>query len=266
MALPPDASIFVQTKEGAVLRLFALLVLAFTPAPLAADTPLTGDQILLRAREAAGGDEWANARTLVLSGRAVFYGAAGHAPTSAPDSYAMWRVFDPNRQAAHGAEGKVRITIKDRGRLVMDVGYNGIDTWNEKGIIPKAQADAFWASNFGFGIIRHAGKPGFSAQRLPDDAVDGHASYMVELTDPAGTKSLFGVDRKSFAIRMVGFRTPRGWHVRTYQDFVTLEKPRWLQARHVTLYYDGRKANEVFWTSYKVNPEIDAALFDPPKP
>ena len=248
-----------------MLRPLVFLLLFLASPNLAGDQPLDGNAILLRAREAAGGDEWANARTLILSGHAVFYGAAGHKPTSSPDSYTMWRVFDPNRQAAHGAEGKVRITIKDRGRLFMDVGYNGTDSWNEKGIIPKQQADAFWASNFGFGIIRHAGKPGFEAQRLPDDAVDGHPSYMVELTDPTGTKSLFGIDRKTFAIRMVGFRTPKGWHVRTYQDFVKLDNPRWLQARHVTLYYDGRKANEVFWTRYLVNPEIDPTLFDPLK-
>jgi hypothetical protein len=247
-----------------MIRLFALLCLLLSPVASSADQMLTGNDILIRAREAAGGDAWANARTLILSGHAVFYGAIGAAPTSSPDDYTMLRVFDPNRQAAHGAEGKVRITIKDRGKLFMDVGYNGTDTWNEKGVIPKAQADAFWASNFGFGIIRHAGKPGFAAQRLADDAVDGHASYMVELTDPTGKKSLFGVDKESFAIRMVGFRTPKGWHVRTYQDFITLKNPRWLQARHVTLYYDGRKANEVFWTRYQVNQDIDPALFDPP--
>lgn len=247
-----------------MLRFLASLFLLLSPVASLGEQPLTGDAILLRARDAAGGDEWADARSLMLSGHAVFYGQQGHAPTSSPDDYKMWRIFDPNRQAAHGAEGKVRITIKNQGRLVMDVGYNGAVTWNDKGIVPKEQADAFWASNFGFGIIRHAAKPGFSAQRLPDDAVDGHSAYMVELTDPAGTKSLFGVDKKSFAIRMVGFRTPKGWHVRTYDDFITLQNPRWLQARHVTLYYDGRKANEVFWTSYRVNPQIDSALFDPP--
>lgn len=246
-----------------MLRLLAFLLLLLAPTYVAAEGPLTGEAILLRAREAAGGDEWANARTLILSGHAVFYGASGHEPTSSPDSYTMWRVFDPNRQAAHGAEGKVRITIKNRGNLFMDVGYNGSETWNEKGIIPKDQADIFWASNFGFGIIRHAGKPGFAAQRLPDDEVNGHPSYIVELTDPTGTKSLFGVDKESFAIRMVGFRTPKGWHVRTYQDFITLENPRWLQARRVTLYYEGRKANEVFWTSYQVNADVDPKLFDP---
>jgi hypothetical protein len=254
-----------------MLRLLAMMMFVFASGPASAGSPvsgpeMSGDVILLRAREAAGGDGWANARSLILTGHAVFYGSNSSIPTASPDSYTMSRVFDPNRQAAHGAEGKVRITIKNAGKLFMDVGYNGAVTWNEKGIIPKEQADAFWASNFGFGIIRHAGKPGFSSQRVADGAVDGHPSYMVELTDPTGTKSLFGVDKKSYAIRMVGFRTPKGWHVRTYQDFITLKNPRWLQARHVTLYYDGRKANEVFWTTVKVNPVIDATVFDPPPP
>ena len=248
-----------------MFRFLACLVLLLSPVAAPAELPLSGDEILLRAREAAGGDGWANARTLYLSGRAVFYGQKGAEPSSTQDSYEMWRVFDPDRQAAHGADGKVRITIKNQDQLFMDVGYDGATTWNEKGIIPKDQADAFWASNFGFGIIRHTGKPGFAAQRLPDDAVGAYKSYIVELTDPAGTKSLFGIDMQSFAIRMVGFRTPKGWHVRTYDDFIQLENPRWLQARHVTLYYDGRKANEIFWSKYRVNPPIDDAVFAPPK-
>lgn len=247
-----------------MLRWFALLALLISSVPATAKQ-LSGDEILLRARQAAGGDDWANARTLYLTGRAVFYGQKGAEPTSLQDSYEMWRVFDPDRQAAHGAEGKVRITIKNKGKLFMNVGYDGATTWNEKGIIPKDQAAAFWASNFGFGIIRHAGKPGFAAQRLPDDAVGAHKSYIVELTDPAGTKSLFGIDMRSFAIRMVGFRTPKGWHVRTYDDFIQLQNPRWLQARHVTLYYDGRKANEIFWQNYRVDALIDDAIFAPPK-
>ena len=248
-----------------MFRFLVFLFLLMSPVAATSKPPLSVDEILLRAREAAGGDGWANVRTLYLSGRAVFYGQKDAKPTSVQDSYEMWRVFDPDRQAAHGAEGKVRITIKNEGKLFMDVGYDGAITWNENGVIPKDQADAFWASNFGFGIIRHAGKPGFTAQRLPDDAVGAYKSYIVELTDPAGTKSLFGIDMKSFAIRMVGFRTPKGWHVRTYDDFIQLQNPRWLQARHVTLYYDGRKANEIFWEEYRVNPAIDPKLFDPPR-
>ena len=128
---------------------------------------LDGATILARAAQAHGGDEWANARTLALEGRAVFYAPGGAAPRSIADDYRMWRVFDPDRAAAHGADGKLRIVAKSGARTLFTVGYDGATTWNERGGVPKAEADAFWASNFGFGIIRHAGKPGFKAERVP---------------------------------------------------------------------------------------------------
>ena len=246
-------------------RILALLAL-FIAAPLAAhdlDNP-DGAQILAAARDAQGGDGWANAETLILEGRAVFYGTNGPEPTSIADDYRMWRIFDPDRQAAHGAEGMVRITAKSGDTILFEVGFDGETTWNERGIVPKLQADAFWASNFGFGIIRHADKPGFFAIRLADDQRMGHALYMVELTDPEGGKTLFGIDRRSHAIRYLGFATERGWHERLYDDFERLTNPDWLQARHVTLYYDGRKSNEVFWQFTRVNQPVDPTLFTPP--
>ena len=63
---------------------------------------------------------------------------------------------------------------------------------------------------------------------------------------------------------MVGFVTPKGWHYRIYGDFIWLKTPGWLLARHVTLYDNGLKANEVFWTETKVNVKVDPALFRPP--
>lgn len=237
----------------------AAVIVAAAPA----DTP-DAQTIIDRAFQAAGGDSWANARTLVLEGRAVFYGPEGATPRNVADSYRMWRVFDPERQAAHGAEGKVRIDAKNGDRLLFQAGYDGVDTWNEKGLVPKAQADSFWASNFGFGIIRHARKPGFKLIRLADDAVGGHPVYTVRLIDPAGTATLFGIDKESYAIRRMGFASPRGWHERTYDDFEQIEAPRWLQARHVTLYYNGVKANEVFWTKTRVDGPIDPGLFSAP--
>lgn len=236
--------------------LAALILL--TGAPVQA---LPAEQILDRATEAAGGAEWANARTLTLSGTAIFYGPSGPEPRSRATSYRMWRVFDPARTAAHGAEGKVRILACDGPRTLFTVGYDGETTWNEHGVIPKAEADAFWASNFGFGIIRHARQPGFRAERVPDDSLDGHPLYMVRLTDPGGGVTLFGLDRQSFAIRKMGFMTPKGWHVRTYDDFYRLPGSRWLQARHVTLYYNGVKSNEVFWRETRVNAPIPPDLF-----
>lgn len=224
-----------------------------------------GREILARATEAAGGEDWANARTLVLKGRAVFWGKTGAEPTSAPDSYVMYREFDPSRQAAHGAEGKLRIIVSDKGKPLWTVGYDGVTSWNDKGVIPKEQADAYWANNFGFGIIRHALKPGFVTERLADGNVDGHPVYMVRLTDPKGSESLFGIDRKSHTVRMVGFATPRGWHVRTYGNFFRPKSmPKWLQAGLVTLYYNGVKQNEIHWRAAEINRPIDQSLFAVP--
>ena len=110
----------------------------------------------------------------------------------------------------------------------------------------QAEADAFWASNMGFGILRHVRKAGFKAERVADGVVGPHALYMVRLTDPQGGVTLFGVDQASFAVRTMGFMTPKGWHERQYDDFVRLKNPDWLQARSVTLYYNGVKSNTVF--------------------
>jgi hypothetical protein len=247
------------------MRRFAFLLLFFTSPGHAAD-PIDGKAILARATQAAGGDAWANAKTLILRGRAVFWGKAGAVPTSAPDSYVMHREFDPDRVAAHGAEGKLRIEVSDKGKRLWVIGYNGVTTWTDKGVVPKEEADRMWASNFGFGIIRHALKPGFLSERLADGNVDGHPVYMVRLTDPSGTESLFGIDTKSYAIRMVGFFTPRGWHVRTYDNFFRPKSmPTWLQAGRVTLTYNGVKQNEIHWTAVDIDVPIDAAMFAPPK-
>lgn len=249
-----------------VRYLLTLLALLFTTPALAQDDP-DGRTVLARATEAHGGERWAQVRTLELRGSAVFWGKSGAAPTSAPDSYVMHRAFDPDRTAAHGAEGKLRIEVTDKDRPVFTVGFDGETTWNDKGVVPKAEADAYWASNFGFGIIRHALKPGFTATRLADSNVDGHPVYMVRLTDPAGSDSLFGIDQKTSAVRMVGFATPRGWHVRTYDNFFRpAEAPWWLQAGKVTLTYNGVKQNEIHWRQVKVNQPIDDKLFAPPFP
>lgn len=224
---------------------------------------LDAGDILDRAIAAQGGKTWADAQTLALSGTAVFYSPDGPAPRSRATSYRMWRVFDPTRSVAHGAEGKVRILACDGNRLLFTIGYDGTMTWTERGPIPKDEADAFWSSNFGFGIIRHARRPGFKAVRVPDDAIGGRPLYMVRLTDPSDGVTLFGIDKQSFAIRTMGFMTPKGWHVRTYDDFYRLPGSRWLQSRHVTLYYNGVKSNEVFWREARVDEPIAGSAFTP---
>lgn len=89
---------------------------------------------------------------------------------------------------------------------------------------------------------------------------------MVRLTDPKGGTTLFGIDQRSFAICTMGFTTPRGWHHRTYDDFVRLKDPDWLQARTATLFYNGVKSNTVYRTKTVVNGPVDDTLFTPCKP
>lgn len=217
--------------------------------------------ILTRAYEAAGGDRWANATSLELRGRLVLYGAEGAAPRVVADDYRMWRIFEADRANAHGEAGLVRIDARTKGKLLFQAASDGETSWNQKGVIPKADADRLWAENFGFGVIRHALKDGFTLTRLPDDSIDGHPVYSVRVTDPAGTSTLFGIDQAKGLIRMAGFATPRGWHTRLYDDFAVA--PGWTQAKKVTLYYNGVKQNEVYWDQWQVNPPLDRALFAP---
>lgn len=226
----------------------------------APDAALDGRAIITRAYEAAGGSAWADVRTLRLAGHAVFYGE-GATPRTRAERYEMWREYETTRASAHEASGKVLINAWAGGRRIIHVGSDGSRSWNEKGIIPQAEADAFWASNFGFGVIRYALQPGFTLTRLPDDSIDGHPSFMVRVTDPAGTATLFGIDKTSHFIRLAGFVTPAGYHVRIYDDFVTA--PGWTQARKVTLYYNGVMANQLFWTDWEINPTLPADLFLP---
>jgi hypothetical protein len=172
---------------------------------------------------------------------------------------------DSLQTTAHQADGKVRIIARDGERLLFEVGFDGTTTWTEKGVMPKAEADAYWANNFGFGIIRRAMNDGFRIERAPDTNVEGHPVRMIRIIDPNGARTLFGIDRNSHYIRYMGFATLRGFHVRTYDDFVMLDNPRWLQAREVSLYYDGVKANTVYWKNISVDAPIDGRIFTAPK-
>lgn len=228
-----------------------MLCLAFIGVAALADDAPDARAIVARAYEAAGGDRWANARSLELRGKLILYAPEGAAPRITADDYRMWRRFETDRRSAHGEAGLVRIDARAGGKLIFQAASDGQVSWNQKGIVPKAEADALWASNFGFGVIRHALKDGFKLTRLPDDSIDGHPVHMVRVTDPAGTATLFGIDRRTGWIRLAGFATPRGWHVRLYDDFVV--EPGWTQARKVTLYYNGVKQNEVLWDRWRVN-------------
>lgn len=221
-------------------------------------------EVVEHAVEAHGGDLWLEPGTLILSGEATFYSSDSAAARSHAEDYRMWRAMGADRDSAHGADGMVRITAKSQGQVLFEVGYDGETTWTERGIVPKSEADAFWASNFGFGIIRSALRDGFTLQSAPQRDIGGKPVNLVRVIDPKGAATLFGFDTESGFIRYLAFDTPRGFHERLYDDFVGLENG-WVQARRVTLLYDGVMSNTVFWTDTRVGEAIDPALFAPPQ-
>ncbi|MEM7688880.1 MAG: hypothetical protein AAF291_07640 [Pseudomonadota bacterium] len=232
-------------------------------APVVAQEELSPRQVVERAVEAHGGALWLEPGTLQLSGTATFYDAQTGAVRSAADDYRMWREMDAERKEAHGASGKVRIIAKAGDQIMFEVGYDGETTWTQNGIMPKAQADAYWATNFGFGIVRQSLKEGFTLRFAPPRNLRGRAARLVRITDPRGNDTVFGFDEESGFITYLAFDTPRGFHERLYADFVKLENG-WVQARSVTLLYDGIMANTVLWTDTKVGEAIDPAIFAPP--
>ena len=252
-----------------VMRYWLALLVMIVAAPVAAhdESAIDARTILERATAAAGGEDWLNPVTLQLSGHAVFYGPDSAAPRVRSDDYRMWRVYDPDRTASHNAQGKVRIRAGVGNGVMFEVGYDGDTTWTQDGIMPREEADAYWASAFGFGIVRRALGDGFTLTRIPDGNSNGHPTYKIRITDPGGAETIFGIDQESHYIRTMEFATPRGWHMRVYDDFYRLDDPNWVQAGTVTLSYNGVVSNTVYWTETIVNAPIAERLFTyPPSP
>lgn len=237
------------------------LVHAEPPATTAPES--TARAVVERAVAAHGGAVWLDPGTLELAGTATFYDPASGAVRFVADDYRMWRTYEEGRTAAHEASGKVRIIAKASGTVMFEIGYDGETTWTERGLMPRPEADAYWSNNFGFGIIRSALEDGFALHHAPPRDIGGRATRIVRIVDPAGQQTLFGFDAESGLLTYMAFQAPRGFHERLYGDFVRLENG-WVQARRVTLIYDGLIANTVFWNKTRVGTMFDPALFTPP--
>lgn len=229
------------------------------PAAVQANPELTAQDILAAAHEAAGGEDWRDVKSLYLEGYNIIRRADG--TEILWDRYAMWREFSDSKANAHAAEGKVRIEAWSGDTLAMLISFDGETTYDQNGPMPEDVAAKAWASNFGFGAIRNALDDGWTQTRLPDDLIDGLPAYMVELTDPAGGKTKFGIRQCDFATVYAGFSTPRGWHERRYSNFFTVPGSRWVQPGRVRLTYDGAKANEAIWTKVEIGAPIDPSVF-----
>ncbi len=225
------------------------------------DAGLTARAIVEDVYKASGGDTWRRPETLYMAGHAIFYPDGTQSGRVVADDYRMWRRYAPDSEDAHLANGMVRIDSRVGEAIMFQIAFDGETAYNADGPVDGGAANPQWRSSFGFGIIRYALGDGFALERLPDDPVDGHPCYVIRVTDPAGSTTIFGIDKSDYAVRMVGFDTPKGWHQRYYSDFVTQASPPWRQPRHVRLHYDGVKQNEVFWQTFKVNEAIADRVF-----
>lgn len=229
-----------------------------TPTLMTNFQSVSAAQIVDRAHKAAGGATWTRPKSLAMEGYAVFYKDGA---VSRHETHKMWRVYDAAKTNAHKADGKVRITSMRDGAAIINLSYDGTATYTLAGPQPKSESDKRWASNFGFGVIRHALDDGYSLKRLPDDLIDGKSAYVINVIDPAGGETLFGIAQENAAIVKVGFDTERGWHERIYSNFYSNPGEKWVQPGRVRLYYNGIKANEVIWERYAINEDLPECLF-----
>lgn len=254
----------MRLQQLMLTLLIATCPLLTTPA-LADDqldpTDLSAQDIVAKAHAAAGGDTWRNLKTLKLDGNITFHREGRHDQTTHADQYRMLRVMPEVSTDAHLANGMVRFDALQGERTIFQIAFDGEHSYNQRGRLDSQEATERWKSNFGFGIIRFALEPDFSLARMADDTIDGHPCHIVQVTDPSGRLTIFGIDRTSYAIRMVGFDSPQGFHQRIYDDFQRKPGVSFVQPGHVRLYYDGVKTNDIRWTEFTINEPIRRSAF-----
>jgi len=232
------------------------------PAAQQAEPALTAAQIIARAHLAAGGPDWVRPKAVLFKGYNLIHSKDG---LKVWDDYRMWREFADEKADAHAANGKVRIEAWSNGQIALVLGFDGQDTYSyNKGEVVRLEGganNAEWSANFGFGAIRNALDAGWTQTRLPDDLIDGEPAFMVELKDPSGGMTRFGIRQSDAAVVYVGFSTVRGWHERRYSHFFTMPGSSWVQPGRVRLSYDGVKANEAIWTEVSFADSFPKDLF-----
>ena len=244
------------------MSLFTTFILMFAAAeapPVEQPDEMSATEVIERAYEHAGGDEWVNPTSLLMEGYGLFWRDSEEFVRYEP--YRMWRVYQEMKEDAHAADGRVRIEALRDGEIVFQIAFDGEVTYSQDGPLPDQADSERWKSNFGFGVIRHALDDGYAVSRLPDDYIDGAPAYLVQITDPAGGTTMFAIRQADFAIVSVGFDTPRGWHQRIYSEFFRNGDSGWLQPGRVRLYYNGVKANEIYWTSFAIGESYPVELF-----
>ena len=249
----------VKAGSAVCMAMLAAALMAAGPGQAA---ELTARQIVARAHAAAGGAAWLAAGTNVMRGEANLCRDGDPARCVHADRYEMYRVYPTELKAgAHAGSGKFRLDAYAGDRLIFRIAYDGERSYDQNGPVPPERASNDEASAFGFSAIRFALQPGFEVERLTDDQVEGRPCHFVRVTDPTGTRTVFGIDQSSYAVRSAGWQTPKGFHLRLYSDFYTAGDGRFVQPGRVRHYYDGAKSVDIRWTSAEIGQPIADAMF-----
>ena len=223
---------------------------------------LTARQIVERVHAAAGGEAWLKAGTNVMRGDATLCRDGDPARCVHADRYVMYRVYPTElQQGAHAGSGKFRLDAYTGDQVLFQVAFDGERSYDQNGPVPPERASSDEASAFGFSAIRFALEPGFSVERVVDDQVEGHPCYFVSVVDPTGTRTLFGIDQATFAVRSAGWQTPKGFHQRLYSDFYRVGETAFVQPGRVRHFYDGIKSVDIRWTSAEIGEPIPDEVF-----
>ena len=242
--------------------LLTMIVLLAVPAATARAEELTAHQIVERAHAAAGGEAWLRAGTNVMRGDATLCRDGDPARCVHADRYVMYRVYPTElADGAHAGSGKFRLDAFDGDRRIFQVAFDGTRSYDHDGPLPPERALSDEMSAFGFSAIRFALQPGFEVERLTDDEVEGRPSYFVRVKDPAGTRTLFGIDKEFFYVLSAQWQTTKGWHMRQYSEFYQLTDSRFLQPGRVRHYYDGVKTVDIHWRSAEIGQPIADSTF-----
>lgn len=223
---------------------------------------LTARQIVERVHAAAGGEAWLNAGTNVMRGQATLCRDGDPARCVHADRYVMYRVYPTElQQGAHAGSGKFRLDALAGDRMLFQVAFDGEHSYDQNGPIPPERASNDEASAFGFSAIRFALEPGFTVELVTDDQVEGNPCHFLRVTDPTGTRTLFGIDQDTFAVRSAGWQTPKGFHQRLYSDFYRVGETEFVQPGRVRHFYDGVKSVDIRWTSAEIGEPIPDDVF-----
>jgi hypothetical protein len=237
-------------------------ILAAAAAGAAQTEELTAREIVERVHAAAGGEAWLKAGTNVMRGEATLCRDGDPARCVHADRYVMYRVYPTElAHGAHAGSGKFRLDAYSGERMLFEVSFDGTRSYDQDGPLPPERATSDEMSAFGFSAIRFALQPGFEVERLTDDEVEGRPSYFVRVRDPSGTRTLFGIDRRDFKVLSAQWQTTRGWHMRLYSDFYTLEGSGFVQPGRVRHFYDGVKTVDIHWRSAEVGQPIPDSTF-----